>query len=261
MNKTVILSLLKISKEIYCIMSTATKMQYVQCNPETYDDEILVFLKEDEAKEKAKELLKEGIPVHIAKIPQKNLLGFYSSLYVIGVNSIRVKMQYEPEMVIQLDELIKRPADNELPEGQKRIENPAFHLTALYFMQIMRSAKAKERQEEAKELSEELAAHFAKGTFIMAVQEDNKIPLLRQKPGNVVKGENDEAKAEEENSAVFQPIFTDMPEFMKFNMAKKFKPIVVDMKKIPKLMAKEAKGVVVNAMGVNLVMQVEKKMK
>ena len=64
------------------------------------------------------------------------------------------------------------------------------------------------------------------------------------------------AKGAEVNSAAFQPIFTDMPEFMKFNMAKKFKPIVVDMKKIPELMAKEAKGVVVNAMGVNLIMQV-----
>lgn len=248
MNKTVILSLLKISKEIYCIMSAATRMQYVQCDPETYDDEILVFLKEDEAKEKAKELLKEGNPVHIAKIPQKNLLGFYSSLYVIGVNSIRVKMQYEPEMVIQLHELITRPADDQLPEGQKRIENPAFHLTALYFMQIMRSAKAKERQEEAKELSEELAAHFAKGTFIMAVQEDNKIPLLKQKDGNM-------------KDVTFQPIFTDMPEFMKFNMNKKLKPLVVDMKKISEMMAKEAKGVVVNPMGVNLVMQVERREK
>lgn len=247
MNKTVILSLLKISKEIYCIMSTATKMQYVQCDPETYDDEILVFLKEDEAKDKAAQLLKEGNPVHIAMIPQKNLLGFYSSLYVIGVNSIRVKMQYEPEMVIQLHELITRPADDKLPEGQKRIENPAFHLTALYFMQIMRSAKAKERQEEAKELSEELAAHFAKGTFIMAVQEDNKIPLLKQKT------------ADGKESVAFQPIFTDMPEFMKFNMNRKFKAIVVEMKDIPKYMAKEAKGVVVNAMGVNLVMQVERK--
>lgn len=247
MNKTVILSLLKISKEIYCIMSAATKMQYVQCDPETFDDEILVFLKEDEAKEKATQLLKEGNPVHIAKVPQKNLLGFYSSLYVIGVNSIRVKMQYEPEMVVQLEELITRPADDKLPEGQKRIENPAFHLTALYFMQIMRSAKAKERQEEAKELSEELAAHFAKGTFIMAVQEDNKIPLLKQRT------------ADGKESVAFQPIFTDMPEFMKFNMNKKLKPFVVEMKKIPEVMAKEAKGVVVNAMGVNLVMQVEKK--
>ena len=246
MNKTVILSLLKISKEIYCIMSTATKMQYVQCNPETYDDEILVFLKEDEAKEKAAELLKKGNPVHLAKIPQKNLLGFYSSLYVIGVNCLRVKMQYEPEMVIQLNELIKRPENDKLPQGQKRIENPAFHLTALYFMQIMRSAKAKERKEEAKELSEELAAHFAKGTFIMAVQEDNKIPLLKQKEGEL-------------KEVAFQPIFTDMPEFMKFNMNKKLKPFVVDMKKLPEVMAKEAKGVVVNAMGVNLVMQVEKK--
>ena len=246
MNKTVILSLLKISKEIYCIMSTATKMQYVQCNPETYDDEILVFLKEDEAKEKAAELLKKGNPVHLAKIPQKNLLGFYSSLYMIGVNCLRVKMQYEPEMVIQLNELIKRPEDDKLTQGQKRIENPAFHLTALYFMQIMRSAKAKERKEEAKELSEELAAHFAKGTFIMAVQEDNKIPLLKQKEGEL-------------KEVAFQPIFTDMPEFMKFNMNKKLKPFVVDMKKLPEVMAKEAKGVVVNAMGVNLVMQVEKK--
>lgn len=246
MNKTVILSLLKISKEIYCIMSAATKMQYVQCDSETYDDEILVFLKEEEAKEKATELLKEGNPVHIAKIPQKNLLGFYSSLYAIGVNSIRVKMQYEPEMVIQLHELVTRPTEDKLSNGQKRIENPAFHLTALYFMQIMRSAKAKERQEEAKELSEELAAHFAKGTFIMAVQEDNKIPLLKQKDGNM-------------KDVMFQPIFTDMPEFMKFNMNRKLKPLVVEMKKIPEMMSKEAKGVVVNAMGVNLIMQVEKK--
>ena len=117
MNKTVILSLLKISKEIYCIMSAATKMQYVQCDPETYDDEILVFLKEDEAKEKAAALLKEGNPVHIAKIPLKNLLGFYSSLYVIGVNSIRVKVQYEPEMVIQLHELVTRPTEDKLSNG------------------------------------------------------------------------------------------------------------------------------------------------
>ena len=137
MNKTVILSLLKISKEIYCIMSTATKMQYVQCDPETFDDEISVFLKEDEAKE-----------------------------------------------------------------------------------------KAKERQEETKELSEELAAHFAKGTFIIAVEEDNKIPLLKQKDGNL-------------KDVTFQPIFTDIPEFMKFNINKKMKPVVVE--------------------SVNLLMQVERK--
>ena len=154
---------------------------------------------------------------------------------------MRVKMQNEPETVIQLEELIQRPAEDKLPDGQKRIENPAFHLTALYFMQIMRSLKAKERQEEAKELSEELAAHFAKGTFIMAVQEDKKIPLLKQ------------------DDVVFQPIFTDMMEFMKFNLNKKCRPVVVEMKNLPKVMAKEAKGVVINAMGVNLVMQVNKK--
>ena len=244
MNKTVILSLLKISKEIYCIMSEVTKMQFVQCNSETYDDEVLIFLNEDDANTKANELMKAGNPVKVVKIPQKHLLGFYSSLYPIGVNCLRVKMQYEPETAIQLDELIKRPAEKELPPIQKRIENPEFHLTALYFMQLIKSANAKEKQEEAKELSEEMTAHFLKGTYIMAVQGDGKIPLLRKKFG--------------EETIAFQPVFTDLPEFMKFNLNKKFNPLIMPMKKIPEAMVKEAKGVIVNPVGVNLVMGVEK---
>lgn len=245
MNKVVVLSLLKISKEIYCIMSEATKMPFVQCDPGTFDDEILLFLNVDDANTTANEIIKEGNPVNVVKIPLKHLLGFYSSLYVIGVNSLRVKVQYESEMVIQLDELMRRPAIEELPAGQKRIENPAFHLTALYFMQLIKSAKAKEKQAEMRELEEELKVHFVKGTYIMAVHEDGQIPLLRKKIG-------------EENVA-FQPIFTDMPEFMKFNMNKKFKPLIVEMKKIPEFMVKEAQGVIVNPVGANLVMGVEKK--
>lgn len=245
MNKTVILSLLKISKEIYCIMSEATKMQFVQCNQETFDDEILLFLNLDEANEKANELMKEGNSVKVISIPMKHLLGFYSSLYPIGVNSLRVKMKYEPEVVIQLDELIKRPAEKELPPIQKRIENPAFHLTALYFMQLIKSKNAKNKQDEIKELSEELTAHFLKGTYIMAVQPDGKMPLLRKKMG--------------EEEVAFQPVFTDMAEFMKFNMNKQFNPLIMEMKKIPEVMVKEAKGVIVNPVGVNLVMGVEKK--
>lgn len=245
MNKTVILNLLKISKEIYCIMSEATRMQYVQCNPETFDDEILIFLNLDEANEKAKELMQEGNQVKVISVPLKHLLGFYSSLYPIGIDCLRVKMQYEPETVIRLDELITRPSEKELPPIQKRIENPAFHLTALYFMQLIKSKNVKERQEEAKELSEELTAHFVKGTYIMAVQPDGKIPLLHKKMG--------------EESVAFQPVFTDMAEFMKFNMNKQFNPLIMEMKKIPEVMVKEAKGVIVNPVGVNLVMGVEKK--
>jgi len=244
MNKTVILSLLKISKEIYCIMSEVTRMQFVQCDPETFDDEILLFLNIDEANEKANELKKAGNPVTVIKIPQKHLLGFYSSLYPIGIDSLRVKMQYEPEMVIALDELVKRPSENELLPSQKRIENPAFHLTALYFIQLVKSANGKEKQEEAKQLSEEMTAHFLKGTYIMAVQDDGKIPLLRKKMG--------------EENMIFHPVFTDMAEFMKFDRNKKFNPLIVEMNRIPKFMAKEAKGVIVNPVGVNLMMGVEK---
>ena len=42
--------------ELYVIMSGATKLPFVVCNPETFDDEILLYHREEDAKNKAKEL-------------------------------------------------------------------------------------------------------------------------------------------------------------------------------------------------------------
>ena len=77
---------LRDSGEVYVIMSGCTRMPYVLCDPDTYDDEVLLYFREDDAKTRANQFLEAGEPVQIVKIEKKNFLDFYSSLFPIGVN-------------------------------------------------------------------------------------------------------------------------------------------------------------------------------
>lgn len=83
--------------------------------------------------------------------------------------------------------------------------------------------------DELKEMQEEILADFTRGTYITAFQEGAGVPLLKQKNGDA-----------------YQPIFTDIIEFGKFNSKNQFKAIAVTADKIPSILVKEAKGVVVN---------------
>ena len=59
---------------------------------------------------------------------------------------------------------------------RRLLENPALQLTAIYFMQEMRRQEKPQPTEELKELQEELLAHYSKGSFIVATQEDRADP-------------------------------------------------------------------------------------
>ena len=160
------------------------------------------------------------------------MLHFYGNLYTMGVNCLMVDQYMESECRIQLPELVSRPGQNKpgAPEDEKKtwIENPSLHLTALYFMQELRKQKYETMPDELKEMQEEILADFTRGTYITAFQEG-------------------------------QPIFTDIIEFGKFNSKNQFKAIAVTADKIPSILVKEAKGVVVNPFGVNLQMPITKR--
>lgn len=63
--------------EIYTIASVCTKMPYVFCDPETFDDEVFVFLKLEDAQTAAKALAEEKEPVSLVKVENKQLLHFF----------------------------------------------------------------------------------------------------------------------------------------------------------------------------------------
>lgn len=238
-TKSETLAALRRPGELYVLVSAMTKVPFVVCDDDTYDDEILLYYRAEDARDKAKELLAAGYQTIVGKLEEKQLLGFYTSLYTMGVNCLAVNQGTDTAVSVQLSDLVIRRKPEELPEGKKQIENPAFHLTAMYLMQEMQRNAGKEPTEQMKDLQEELLAHYNKGTFIAVIQEDGQIPFLKQKDGSV-----------------YQPIFTDAVEFQKFNKNKNLKTAAVPASKIPELLIPDAKGVAVNPLGVNIQLRV-----
>lgn len=230
--------------ELYVVMSGATRMPFVLCDDETYDDEIFVYYRAEDAQQKAGELREKKYAAAVAKLEDKQLLAFYTSLYTMGVNCLAVNNGTDTQINIQLSDLVIRRKPEEMPEGKQPVENPALHLTAIYFMQEMRRQGQPQPEEELKELQEELLAHYGKGTYVVAVTEEGQLPVLKQKDG-----------------AVYQPLFTDLLEFQKFSRGQKMKTAVVPAAKIPEIMSAEAKGIVINPFGVNVQLQVARRPK
>lgn len=224
---------------LYAIISGCTNMPFVTCDSDTYEDEVLIFLELDEAKKEAGRLNDSKNPVQIAKLEPPQYLGFYSMLYTIGVDCIFVNRGTDKQCRIALHEIVIRKSNEELPEGAERIENPQLHLTSIYLMQKVRSGQGED--EEAKELQEEMLVHFKEGRYLMPVREGKGIPMLQLKEGGT-----------------YQPIFTDKAEFVKFNKENVFKSAVVEFEAIAKVLPKEASGVVINPMGVNVQFQINR---
>lgn len=241
-EKKQILNMLRTSKTLYLILSKCSHMPYVVCDEDTFDDQILLFFREEDAKRASEKLNGEGEPVQAVKLTNAMLLSFYTGLFPMGVNCLSVNPGLPDGLKVQLNELVTRPSSEELPEGRVRVENPALHLTALYFVQKFRRKSEAVMTEELQELNEEMMAHFQRGRYIVAVQEGEGIPVLRQKDGKM-----------------YQPVFTDFQEFQKFNREKTFRASVIEADKIPDILAKDTLGVAVNPFGVNILLNIQRK--
>ncbi len=226
---------------VYALISGYTKEPYVECDGETYDDKVFVYLSEDAAKARVAELKEEKIPVGVAKILSNHMLLFFTNLYTMGVNALEI--HYDNKMdLLQIDEFAKRRENPQVEEGKQWIENPQLHLTALYFAQEVRRPKELQDAKRMAQLQEEMSADFMKSKFIFALQQDGKgTPLVKLNTGDN-----------------YQLVFTDAVEFSRFKRNIAFKPVIVDAAQLPKVLDKEAKGVVLNIMGVNLPLAVNR---
>ena len=120
------------------------------------------------------------------------------------------------------------------------VENPEMHLTAIYLMQELRHQTGGEVTDQIKELQEELLAHYQKGTFLISVQEDGQIPVLKQKDGVCI-------------SRSLQ-IFWSSAVLRR----QKLKMLAIPSAKIPEALIPDARGVVINPLGVNVQLTVHR---
>lgn len=240
LRKLEVMTKLRSAKELYMLVSLCTNMPFVQCDPDTYDDVVYVYENVEDIKREGMRFIEEKQPVQITKLENQSLLTFYTNLYTMGVNCIVLNGFMENEYKLQLADLVKKPVQTS-QNGQPWIENPALHLTALYFMQEIRRKNYTAVPPELKDMQDEILAHFANGTFIVLFGEDNKIPILKHPNGDI-----------------YQPIFTDLLEVGKFKTGQPLKMGAIQASKIVSILAPEAKGVVVNPGGVNLQLPIKR---
>ena len=227
---------------VYVAYSQATKLPYVKCDEESYNDQAWIFSTEEQIKEFGKQLLEDKILLMGMRYAKKDYPRLYGTFYAIGINSV-VWVDGEDKIEIDLPDIAKQADLSKLEPAQRPLLNPTLQLSGIYFMQELRRPVEKEQHGNIRELEEELIVNLKKSEFLVAMATDPEdptkvnIPYLKNKQGDIL-----------------QPAFTDVMEFDKFARGKKLRAAKVPFAKLPGLIINQAKAFVINPMGFNLIL-------
>ncbi len=241
-------------EEMIVAFCAYTNMPLLVCDPETFNDQIWIFDKEEQLQEFAKSYTEKKVALRGVKFLNKDFLRFFSSLYMIGVNEL-VFVHESGQVNIELDKLVRQPDYSKLPEMQRPITNPNLELTGMYFMQEALRPIPNEEKENLKDLEEELAHNMVSARYIIAIElnegEESDVEKLKNKNYRVPILKNKE-------NVVFQPLFTDPLEFQKFAKGKKeIRALAVPFAQLGHILASGANGFMLNPNGFHIVMPKE----
>ena len=217
---------------VFVAYSQATKLPYVTCD-------------EEGIKEFGKKKLEDKILLMGMKYEKKDFPRFYGTLYAIGVNTV-IWADGEDRTEVDLTDIAKQADLSKLEPAKRPLFNSTLQLSGIYFMQELRRPVKKEERKNMRELEEELIANLLKSDFLIAMDKDPEdphkvnIPFLKNKEGDVL-----------------QPAFSDIMEFEKFAKGKKLRAARVPFAKLPDVLIPQAKAMVVNPMGINLILDKE----
>lgn len=236
-------------EQLFVIFSAGTKLPFVTCDEEDFTDQIWTFVDEEKAKHYV-DVRKENFQdiLAVVKVQAEQMLQFFSGLFYYGIDTIM--FQEEERLTgIPLDKLVRRPDFSELPEEKKPPFNPQMQLSGMHFMQEM-SRRERDAQ-RLQEYEEEMAVNIVRSRFLMAHDVEGDAPLP---DGSNVRIPCVTDKA----GQMFQPIFTDFQELVKFDKEKKYRVAMIDFKNIQKAVGKQVKGIVINPMGLNIILRADK---
>ncbi|MGN0298618.1 MAG: SseB family protein [Lachnospiraceae bacterium] len=233
-------------EQVFVIFSRLTHVPYVECDKETYDDEVFVYLSEINAVEKAKALTADKRPAIAIKVEKKNMLKIFSDLYAYGVNAV-VFDSGEDVYTVQLNEFVRRPDFSAIPEAQRPLENPQFQLSMIYFMQEARRQQVEQPvAERCRDLEEEMVANMTRAQYLMPIKE---VEMDGKKSAQLV-------VIKMQDGSPMAPVFTDAMEYTRFKGSnQELKVLKLDIEKLSKMvLPEEVKGFFINPTGVGVPM-------
>lgn len=236
-------------EEMFVVFSAVTRMPFATCDEETFNDQVWIFNDQDKVQEFAKSYTEKKMPLMGVKVKKEEAPMFYMNLFGMGINEI-VFQDGDNQHKLDLNQVVKMPDYNKLPEHQRPIFNPQLQLSAIYFLQELRKPGVEPDKTALKELEEEMSANLVKSTYLMPVD----VPQENDDPGNVrmVYVQSKEGKK-------FQPIFSDTGELMKHyrNQKPEYRIFKATFEQLPNYMIKEVEGYVLNPEGINLILNKE----
>ena len=87
-DQAFIIQQIKKKETLYAAFCMNTKMPFIICDPDTYNDQVWVFDGEDALKKFVEEYAQKKYLIRGAKMEQKQFGGFFASLYTLDVNEI-----------------------------------------------------------------------------------------------------------------------------------------------------------------------------
>ena len=124
-------------EEVFVAYSQATKLPYVTCDDETFNDQARIFATEEEIKEYGKQLLEDKILLMGMKYEKKDFPRLYGTLYAIGVNSV-IWIDGEEQIEIEIGKIAKQRDMSKIEPAKRPLLNPSLELSGIYFMQELR---------------------------------------------------------------------------------------------------------------------------
>ena len=229
-------------ENIFVAYSQTTKLPYVTCGEESFNDQAWFFTEEEAIKEFGKKKIEEKVLLMGMRYEKKDFPKMYGLLFSIGVNTIMWNDGGE-QMEIDLERIVRKPDLSKVEPQKRPLINPTLQLSGIYFMQELRRPVPQEEHKNLRALEEEVIVNLRKSDFLVAMQrkgdEPDKIniPYLKNKEGKILK-----------------PVFSDVMEFEKFAKGKKLRIAKVPFNKLPNILIEQAESLVINPMGFNLVL-------
>lgn len=232
-------------EDMFVAYSQATKLPYVTCAEETYNDQAWFFADEETLKEFGKKKLDDKILLMGMKYEKKDFPKMYGLLYAVGVNTL-VWNNGSEEIEIELERIVRQPDLSKVEPQKRPLINSTLQLSGIYFMQELRRPVAKEEHGNIRELEEELIVNMKKSEFLVAMAQNEEeptkvnIPYLKDKDGKIL-----------------QPVFSDVLEYEKFARGRKLRIVKIPFAKLPEIMIPQAEAMAINPMGFNLLLNKE----
>jgi hypothetical protein len=188
-----------------------------------------IFTSEEYAKEWALRVRDTGLTSRVVRIAPDQRIGFFSDLRRSGFKTVCIDAGHEM-LTLSLFSIIKKPTE------EKAVENPSLLLMANQFYQAVAEHRA------TRQMQSLLTRELYDATYLVPCDKDDssRHPMIGRNTGEH-----------------YFPVFTDLPELMKFDRKHQFTAAETDIEGLKKL-AKKCDGVVINPLGFNLMLDYEK---